>query len=207
MQYGPVDIGGKTYICPIRSEAIAQVHVSLESVSGTIPTTAMNHGPIRTRLNEVTFTHYHIYRGESRILTDAEAAQMNGQPAGSNRQRPSAAIRGRRTPASLRQTRTSASKPLRPPRSATAQAAPAAGIMRLHRTPLPPTPLPSSANSANIPVFHTTARQVLVDVVVDKKNGDPVPDVPKSDFSIEENGKPQTIDFFEEHSAGSSAPG
>ena len=71
-------------------------------------------------------------------------------------------------------------------------------ICRLRPRPRPPIP--------NTPVFRTTARQVLVDVVVDKKNGDPVPGLPKSDFSIKENGKPQTIDFFEEHSAGASAP-
>jgi len=63
-----------------------------------------------------------------------------------------------------------------------------------------------SAESAGVPLFRTVARQVLVDVVVDKKNGDPVQDLPKSDFSVIENGKPQAIDFFEEHSAVASAP-
>ena len=43
-------------------------------------------------------------------------------------------------------------------------------------------------------------------MVVDKKNGDPVSGLPKSDFSIEEGGKPQTIDFFEEHSAAAILP-
>jgi VWFA-related protein len=57
-----------------------------------------------------------------------------------------------------------------------------------------------------VPVFRAIARQVLVDVVVNKKNGEPVPALAKADFSIEEDGKAQTIDFFEEHSAGASAP-
>jgi VWFA-related protein len=73
-------------------------------------------------------------------------------------------------------------------------------------------PQPASAGTANdpaapdTPIFRTTAHQVLFDVVVDKKNGDPVPDLSRSDFSVNENGKPQAIDFFEEHSAAASAP-
>ena len=63
---------------------------------------------------------------------------------------------------------------------------------------------PGVPAAPDIPVLRTTVRQVLVDVVVDKKNGDPVPGLPQSKFSIAEDGKPQTIDFFEEHSAASA---
>jgi len=40
---------------------------------------------------------------------------------------------------------------------------------------------------------------------VSAHNGDPVARIPQSNFSITEDGKPQTIDFFEEHSAQAAA--
>ena len=242
VQYGPVDIGGKSYICPIRSEALAQRHVT-QNREGTIASTAISQGPILNRLNEVTFTQYHIYRGESRILTDAEAAQMTGQPA---EPPPNSA-----PPPPESQPSTAESQPAAPPSQTTTESAPpaapaatapasnpppqpsAAASVPAQPAPAdspapgtqpqpavaasaPPQPAPDNsansanpgsanspglANSADIPVFRTIARQVLVDVVVDKKNGDPVPNLTKSDFSVDEDGRPQAIDFFEEHSA------
>lgn len=194
VEYGPVDIGGKSYICPLHSAAIAQVRAP-RLQNGVLPAEAMDHSPKRTLLNEVTFTRYHIYRSESHILTGAELAQMNGEPAGSTGNGPTPPSESAPAGEPAQNTAETAS----PAASATAQAAPAASSTNSANAA-------SSANSANIPVFHATARQVLVDVVVDKRNGDPVPSLPQSDFSIEEDGKPQTIDFFEEHSADSSAP-
>ena len=51
------------------------------------------------------------------------------------------------------------------------------------------------------PVFTTQARDVIVDVVVTGDNGQPVTGLGKQDFQVFEDGKPQAIDFFEQHSA------
>lgn len=69
VEYGPVEIGGKTYTCPIRS-----VSVSLEGMEflggatnpfgGFAPT-----GEAAQFLNDLTFEGYHLFRSESRILT------------------------------------------------------------------------------------------------------------------------------------------
>ncbi len=216
VQYGPIDIGGKTYICPVRSDAFARRHQwdlgnnAIPAAAGAIPSAAVNRGPVWTRLNEVTFTHYHIYRGESRILTDAEAAQMTGQPAAPAPATPSATAEASQPAQPAPEAEPPAIEPQPAP---AASPAPIAQPQPAVAASAPPQPAPenaansaSSANSANIPVFRATARQVLVDVVVDKRNGDPAPGLPKSDFSIAENGKPQTIDFFEEHSTGATAP-
>jgi VWFA-related protein len=56
-----------------------------------------------------------------------------------------------------------------------------------------------------MPVYRTSARDVIVDVVVTKSNGDPVGGLTKQDFEIKEDGKTQAIDFLEEHTATSSA--
>jgi len=52
---------------------------------------------------------------------------------------------------------------------------------------------------SNSPVatFKLNARTVLVDVVVTDKNGHAVPGLQKGDFQVFEDGKPQTISFFE----------
>jgi VWFA-related protein len=58
-----------------------------------------------------------------------------------------------------------------------------------------------------IPVFKTNARAVVVDVVVTKGVDEPVKGLHKQDFEVFEDGKPQTIDFFEEHIAKTLPPG
>jgi len=64
----------------------------------------------------------------------------------------------------------------------------------------------SNSNSAqkNEPVLKTTTRAVVVDVVVTTGSGMPVGRLDPRDFSILEDGKPQSIDLFEEHTATSA---
>ena len=60
---------------------------------------------------------------------------------------------------------------------------------------------------ASVPVFETHAQAVVVDVVVTKGNGEAVPALHEQDFQVIEDGKPQMIDFFEEHTAKTLPPG
>ncbi len=64
--YGPVQIGGKTYICPVRSVSIMR----FRSVNNS---TAWNesfrtYGPWVTMVDEYTFDDFHMFRSESRVL-------------------------------------------------------------------------------------------------------------------------------------------
>ena len=49
-------------------------------------------------------------------------------------------------------------------------------------------------------VFHANARIVVLDVVVTGKNRRPLTGLHKQDFVLSEDGHPQTITYFEEHS-------
>ena len=49
-------------------------------------------------------------------------------------------------------------------------------------------------------VFKANARTVIVDVVVTGQDGKPVPGLRKEDFELAEDGQPQRISSFEEHS-------
>jgi len=63
------------------------------------------------------------------------------------------------------------------------------------------------AGSPAQPVFKTTAREVVVDVVVTEGKGQAVNGLGKEQFQVFEEGKPQAIDFFEEHGARSRPAG
>jgi VWFA-related protein len=56
------------------------------------------------------------------------------------------------------------------------------------------------------PVFRANARAVLVDVVVTDSHGNPVTGLHQQDFKLTEDGKPQSVVFFEEHKAEAAAP-
>ena len=54
-------------------------------------------------------------------------------------------------------------------------------------------------NNPPMPPLEINVRNVLVDVVVTDKKGVAVPGLHKEDFEVLENGKPQTVEFFEPH--------
>jgi hypothetical protein len=72
VEYGPVDIGGKRYICPLRSVSLFQWHGKIEPRNVFAPASRLD--TEITRLNDVTFDSYHVFRAEVRMLTGDEAA-------------------------------------------------------------------------------------------------------------------------------------
>ena len=66
VQYGPVEIGGKTYICPVKSVSVAEGRTAIvrqERIQGTSTSRAET-----ILLNDVAFGNYHVFRSESRIV-------------------------------------------------------------------------------------------------------------------------------------------
>jgi hypothetical protein len=68
VEYGPVVIGEKTYICPIRSVSISRWRsvVILTEWGQTFGV----YGRFKTMLNDITFGKYHMFRAQSRILPE-----------------------------------------------------------------------------------------------------------------------------------------
>lgn len=61
VRYGPVDISGKTYICPLRGVAVGVIHdAQLEKVDGL---------GLERFINVVHFTDYHKFGSTARVLT------------------------------------------------------------------------------------------------------------------------------------------
>ena len=65
--------------------------------------------------------------------------------------------------------------------------------------PTASTSAPPTADSPGQPILKTTTHEVVVDLVVTEGKGEAVNGLHKEQFQVFENGKPQTIDFFEEH--------
>jgi len=59
-------------------------------------------------------------------------------------------------------------------------------------------PFPGTVSDSSIPTLHVTTREIVVDVMVTDDKGNPVHGLKQSDFSMEENGKPQSIRSFRE---------
>ncbi|MGA2850813.1 MAG: VWA domain-containing protein [Terracidiphilus sp.] len=66
----------------------------------------------------------------------------------------------------------------------------------------------TAAPDANTPstTLQINSRAVLVDVVVTDKSGKPVTGLKQDAFTVTEQGKPQTIGYFEEHTGAPGAP-
>jgi hypothetical protein len=69
VDYTGIEIGGKSYISPVKSVAIWRSRtVSILGLTAW-GESFRSYGPFATMLSDVTFDHYHIFRADSRILT------------------------------------------------------------------------------------------------------------------------------------------
>ena len=82
VEYGPVQIGGVTYNCPVKSVAVSLVRY--------LPSVAVNWSSsdlaslkqVLLQVNDVVFTQYHLFRAETRVLpVDSQNSEANPPPA------------------------------------------------------------------------------------------------------------------------------
>jgi hypothetical protein len=66
IEYGPVEIGGKTYDCPLRSVTI--MRSPSVAVLSEWDESFSSYGPYSTMLNDISFDRHHMFRSESRLL-------------------------------------------------------------------------------------------------------------------------------------------
>lgn len=71
VEYGPVKIGDGTYTCPLRAVALSRIPAmsyELNKENEVNPEESKLPIPARTFLNDVTFTDYHVFHADVRIL-------------------------------------------------------------------------------------------------------------------------------------------
>jgi hypothetical protein len=96
VEFGPVEIGGRTYICPAKSISITKMkalvfHQSASGANGKdepggsagdeLKDTGTASDPAVTAINDVVFANYHLFRGEVRILSEDSAKTEENAPA------------------------------------------------------------------------------------------------------------------------------
>jgi len=74
IDYGPVVIGERRYICPLRSMTLTQALANANSTAPMHPMSPDEQPNEIMQVNETTFTNYHRLGSTVRILSDAEAA-------------------------------------------------------------------------------------------------------------------------------------
>jgi VWFA-related protein len=198
VEYGPVEIGGQSYICASRSVA-SSTALSINNLNGDFDNVAIP-GPPQKLLNDIAFEQYHMFRSDMRMVSGDEA---NQQEHPSTPSPPPTADEATKAPSvSQEPEHAEAVPPSSPSQSAppteTPVVAPAVGPPSEPRRSVPSTDTRHSPID-QAPAFRTTSREVVVDVVVTKGNGEPVHGLARQGFEIFENGKPQPIDFFDEH--------
>ena len=72
VEYGPVQAGGNTYICPVRSVSILRGRTArpVREWGGVFDT----YGPFETMLTDVSFRDYHRFGSTSEVLPGFEPA-------------------------------------------------------------------------------------------------------------------------------------
>jgi VWFA-related protein len=193
VEYGPVEIGGKRYFCPVMSVSISTAQEVRYSNDGQHRALQFVMRPLKTMLNEMVFDQYHMFRADVRVLPENEADEKSNPNITEGANSPAPAIAPQPVEAVPERAEAAASPVLQAPAESATAAPPAASS----------TPIPSKEDTAvQAPILRTTTREVVVDVVVTKNNGEPVLSLGKQDFKVTEDGKPQSIDFFEERAQG-----
>jgi VWFA-related protein len=208
VQYGPVELGGSSYICPLKSVSISQADVA----SMAVQRIQFSPGHLQTLLNDVAFVQYHLFHADARLLAASEGlpAERSADPVPSNAGSAETSPPNPPTATYLPPDNSApvASATNEAPSSATTQpSTPPTEASVTTPTPEPSFDIPSlsTRSQSQVPTFKASTEAVVVDIVVTKGRDEPVTGLRKEDFKIAEDGKPQPIDFFEEH-APDNAP-
>lgn len=67
VEYAATDIGGRSYICPVKSVSMLQAHTDQQS--GAI-LSSDHKSPIKTFVNDVSFSQYRRFGSETKVLTN-----------------------------------------------------------------------------------------------------------------------------------------
>jgi VWFA-related protein len=223
VDYGPVELGGKSYLCPVRSISTT-VAQTLQLDPRYAFALALQMQPLKTSVNEVAFEQYHMFRSDARVLTPAEAelarasalpaaaegvaalpAHATGNPA------EAAAKAASPEPAEPANQRSNAAATTPAPASAAAASSVPASEPTVPEFDVAAAPLPTDAVNRNDSAaatgftLRTTTRLVDVALIAYDKKGHPVTDLKPEDLEVYDNGRKQEIRFFNQAGTGAVA--
>lgn len=214
VEYAPVTIGDRSYVCPVKAVAFSKIRVP------TAGTTDESSWPVQTGLNDIAFAQYHQFGSEARIVANADGSKEGDAATGGETPAPeataSAAPTG--TPDSIAAAQGSSPSPTpvaettpvanaTPTPAAEGAVAPAANpgptaTAETAKAVAPPLPT-DIADGTKGPwptgtVLHAKSNLVLVDVVVTDHDR-PVKGLDRGRFHVFEDGKEHPLVSFEEN--------
>jgi VWFA-related protein len=222
VDYGPVNIAGTTFICPIRGVAFSIAFDVPGSITGDEPT---------EWLNETHFTHYHRFGSTTQMLAgssappDASAAPAASEPA---KESPPPVATARAPETQPAEAKTVADEP---GPKAEPSSPPAAIKLESEQRVEPPLPasvppgapetetassgVPASEPLAaeNVPggiTLHRSVTELLIPVVVRDQHGRAIGGLGRGDFTVFDQGKTRALKGFsvvESSAASTAAPG
>ena len=183
VEYGPVEIGGKSYVCPARSVALLVSHALQPPTKPNLePSYA---GPATTFLNDVAFGQYHRFGAKTRIVTqDSACAGADGVKWNSSAER----------------SKQVSSFELRSTGKVAIASAFAAGLFISCASPCVhgQSDDKTAAEDQAPAVLKLESNLVVVRVIVRDAQGNPVKGLKREDFKLYDQSKEQSIAQFEE---------
>ena len=210
VEYGPVELGGAKYICPVHSVSIA-VAKSLKTAHDPSGRAYPVMGPLQMLLNDAEFDQFHLFHAETRVLSASEERAAGAAPDATLPAAPPVDLR----PADEELADAPAAKPAAGEGTNMEFAAVPSGggaggetpeISTAAATALPEGPAHSAnaAADAQAPTYtlHLNARLVDVNVVALDKKGHPITDLKPEDFEVYDDGVKQKIRSFSQADVG-----
>jgi VWFA-related protein len=212
VEYGPVEISGSTFVCPVRSLAISEAFSTAQSITGEAAT---------AWLNETLFTDYHRFGSSSRVVDEAaDAPSPQAAPSPGNPSPPAQQASNLGEPATQAEQGTSA--PNQPQAASSApppSAAPGHADVPVSGAPAGESAAvqPSSSNAPTAAESHAVSpaqplgaapvapdepggftlrlnvNSLLVPAVVLDKDGRAIGGLGKENFAVMDSGKARTI--------------
>ena len=207
VEYGPVELGGATFICPQHSVSVS-VARTIRQMQDPNGHSWPVMGPAQMLLNHADFDQYHIFRGQTRVLSDAEELSAGLAP---DATLPPSAAAVDVQPSEEELADLPAPKPAGAGGSSALVVSDteASEISTAEATALPETPEHAAEQAASPSApevrFRINARLVDVNVVALDKKGRPIADLKPEDFEIYDNGVKQNVSSFNRANAETSA--
>ena len=210
VEYGPVELGGSSYICPTRavSVSLAQTLRKTQDATGRAWTVM---GPEQLLLNDVRFSNYHVFRSDARVLSADEERAAGLAPDATLPQPDPAEM----LPAE-EELADGAKSPAVVPAAGSDHAASSPDgdtqeISTAKAVVLPDHPEQAPDPTANAPqtaeaTLRVNTRLVDVNVVALDKKGHPITNLKPQDFEVYDNGVKQDVRSFMQTTAESNAP-
>jgi VWFA-related protein len=221
VEYGTVDIGGKSFICPLRGVSLLVAH-NTPPPFGTNPPRGYK-TPAKTFVNDAVFEQYRRFGSEVRILAGNSLEPDDNPPAsvaaGATPANPHFAPAASPASPQAAETGTVPATPVETastpaPAPVIAPAEKAEPEISIGAAPLiqPDQPAqPASLDQSSSYTLKVSSRLVDVSVVAFDKKGHPVKDLKAEDFEVYDNGVKQEIRYFSSFEASppvlANAPG